>query len=122
MGQMPLRCSSSPEMSNGRPKATAPGMREMKDLLRSKDVQIAELETELGHKSADLKATREQLQTTTIKLKALQDTVLSLNLHMDKLKYEMLALESKFPAQQQQQQQQQAPRAESDRLDFSIRA
>ena len=48
--------------------------------------------------------------------------MLSLNLHMDKLKYEMLALESKFPAQQQQQQQQQAPRAESDRLDFSIRA
>ena len=96
----------------------------MRDLLRSKDVQIAELEAELGHKSADLKATREQLQTTTIKLKALQDTVLSLNLHMDKLKYEMLALESKFPAQQQQQQQQQqqAPRAESDRLDFSIRA
>ena len=91
----------------------------MKDLLRSKDVQIAELEAELGHKSADLKATREQLQTTTIKLKALQDTVLSLNLHMDKLKYEMLALESKFPAQQQQQQ---APSAESDRLDFSIRA
>ena len=59
---------------------------------------------------------------TAAKLKALQDTVLSLNLHMDKLKYEMLALESKFPAQQQQQQQQQAPRAESDRLDFSIRA